>query len=336
MKQATDLVYLSDLSPKDKQWDKRRAEADGIKNLYTGTKYEKYTVRLANCSCTLVFAFKVSETGVCELKLESCRFCRVPFCPVCQGRRGLKWIARTFKILPQIREKYPKSRFIFLTLTVRNCDLKDLRSQLTWMHQAWRKLTKRKEWKIQGWVRTTEVTRGKDDTAHPHFHCLLMVSPSYFSTGYISQQRWIELWRDCLGVSYEPVVDVRAVKASKDLPDSLKDDPLAAAIVETIKYTVKPSDILRGNARGKSDNSSKMTDQDWLVELTTQMYKTRKIATGGILKQYLRVLEEENDSDDLIHINDDGTETQADEESPRVAFDWNGRAKRYHVKSEVS
>jgi hypothetical protein len=69
-----------------------------------------------------------------------------------------------------------------------------------------------------------------------------------------------------------------------------------------------------------------MSDQDWLIELTTQLHKTRAIATGGVLKDYLKVLEDE--PEDLIHVDENG-ETQADEESPRVAFGWRETAKRY-------
>lgn len=220
MKQL-DLVYLSDLSPKDKPWDKRRAQADGFKALYRNTLYHCYAVRIGDCSCELVFAFAVGENGVCSLKLQNSHFCRVRLCPVCQGRRTLMWTAKTIKIMPKVLEACPKSRFIMLTLTVRNCPLTELRSQLDEMHSAWRKLTKRRNWKVQGWVRTTEVTRGQDDTAHPHYHCLLMVKPTYFAgLNYISQERWVGLWRDCLKISYDPVVDVRAVRPKRGKEDA--------------------------------------------------------------------------------------------------------------------
>jgi plasmid rolling circle replication initiator protein Rep len=282
-----DSVYLSDLSPKDKPWDKRRGEADGFKALFKGTVYHCYAVRIASCSCELVFAFAVDENGLCNLKLQTAKFCRVRLCPVCQGRRALMWTAKTIKIMPKVLEAHPKSRFIMLTLTVRNCELADLRSTLTQMHQAWTKLVKRKEWKVQGWVRTTEVTRGQDDTAHPHYHCLLMVSPGYFSNGYISQERWVELWQDCLKVSYTPVVDVRAVRPKKGKAGQPEQDAISA-LVETIKYTVKPSDILRGDNCQQPGQRVRVSDQDWLVELTKQLHKTRAIATGGILKDYLK------------------------------------------------
>lgn len=334
MLQATDSVYLSDLSPKDKPWDKRRAEADGFKDLFRGSLYHTYAVRIANCSCQLVFAFAVDENGLCNLKLQTAKFCRVRLCPVCQGRRALMWTAKTIKIMPKVLEAYPKSRFIMLTLTVRNCELADLRTTLNQMHEAWRKLLKRKEWNVQGWVRTTEVTRGHDDTAHPHYHCLLMVPPSYFSGNYyVTQERWVELWHDCLKVSYDPVVDVRAIKPKKGTLEGQELSTVMSALVETIKYTVKPSDILRGDNCHQPGERVRVSDQDWLLELTKQLHKTRAIATGGILKDYLKVLE--NEPEDLIHVDENG-ETQTDEESPRVSFNWRGQVKRYAMKSEAS
>jgi len=56
-----------------------------------------------------------------------------------------------------------------------------------------------------------------------------------------------------------------------------------------------------------------MSGQDWLIGMATQLHKTRAIATGGILKDYLKVLEDE--PEDLIHVDEHG-DTQADEDSP--------------------
>lgn len=328
--QATNLVYLSDLSPRDKPWDKRRGEADGFKALFQGTVYHTYAIRIADCSCQLEFAFAVGEDGVCSLKLQTARFCRVRLCPVCQGRRALMWTAKTIKIMPKVLEAYPKSRFIMLTLTVRNCPLPELRATLSQMHKAWIRLVARKTWKVQGWVRTTEVTRGQDDTAHPHYHCLLMVSPGYFSNNYITQERWGELWQECLKVNYTPIVDVRAVRSKKGLEGQLGGGVMSA-LVETIKYTVKPSDVLRGDNCQQPGQRVRVNDQDWLVGLTEQLHKTRAIATGGILKDFLKVLED--DPEDLIHVDENGL-TESDSESPRVGFDWNRDVQRYAMNSQ--
>ncbi|WP_162825233.1 protein rep, partial [Escherichia coli] len=61
-------------------------------------------------------------------------------------------------------------------------------------------------------IRATEVTRGNDGSAHPHFHCLLRVQPSWFNgKNFVKHERWVELLRDCLRVNYEPNIDIRAV-----------------------------------------------------------------------------------------------------------------------------
>ncbi|PAP24256.1 protein rep, partial [Salmonella enterica] len=71
---------------------------------------------------------------------------------------------------------------------------------------------------VQGWIRTTEVTRGSVGSAHPHFHTLMMVPPSMFTRDYVKHARWGELWRESLRVDYDPNVDVRA-----ENPRKLKD-----------------------------------------------------------------------------------------------------------------
>lgn len=328
MLQATDPVYLPTLSPKDSRWDDKRFQADRFKALYEGTEYNCYAVRIAECSCQLVFAFQIDDTGLCKLKLQVCKFCRVRLCPVCQDRRSMMWRGKAFKILPKVLGDFPKARFIFLTLTVKNCPIDELRPTLDRMHKSWGKLVKRKEFAaVDGWIRTVEVTRGQDDTAHPHYHCLLMVKPGYFGKNYVNQEQWSEAWKGSLGVEYNPIVDVRAVKPKKGASEGEEQLAVMSAIVETIKYASKPSDVLRGD--GLTAVSTVMTNQQWLVELTKQLLKTRAIATGGVLKSYLKALEDE--PEDLIHVDDDGL-TEADPESPRLVFGWRERIKRYQME----
>lgn len=319
---AQDLVYLSALSPRDKRFDQRRAEADRFEALYRQTAYDTYPERIRHCSPCLDFAFHVDDTGLCTLKLQAAHFCRVRLCPVCQWRRSMMWQAKALQIIPKVIEANPKSRFIFLTLTVRNCELGELRDTLAWMHKSWTKLVKRKEFAaVQGWVRSVEVTRGADDTAHPHYHALLMVSPGYFGgRAYVTQKGWTEAWQSCLQVEYTPIVDVRSVRPGKREKGSEDAVLMSAAICETFKYSVKPSECLA------DDSCREVSNSEWLAGLTSQLFKVRAIATGGILKQYLKELEKE--PDDLIHADESGL-TEADETSPRVGFVWKGNAKRY-------
>ena len=311
---------LSQISPTDQRFDNFRADADCISKLYAGTFYHAYASRIANCSPSLEFITGLNlETGEQKLKLKSARFCRCPRCPVCQWRKSLMWRAKVFKIIPKVFEAYPSARFIFLTLTVKTCSLQELRSTLAHMNKSWERLSKRKAFPGIGWIKTVEVTRCWDDQAHPHFHCLLMVNPSYFGGNYyLSQEKWTELWRKSLRVDYPPIVHIRAVRSLTGENQGMRE-----SVIETLKYCVKPTDIL-----GDCKPSNRVSDQEWLVGLTTELYQTRSISTGGILKGYLQHLESDDNSDDLIHASELG-DSELVNNSASLLFDWVEHRKRY-------
>ena len=118
----------------------------------------------------------------------------------------------------------------YLTLTVKNPPVTELRDTLKHMNDSWKRLIETKRFKsgVAGFLRTTEVTRGNDGDmmAHPHFHALLLVKPSYFKgQGYIKQADWVEMWAKALRADYLPSVNVKAVKATlmkKDASNSIK------------------------------------------------------------------------------------------------------------------
>jgi len=214
-------------------------------------------------------------------------------------------------------------RYIMLTLTVRNCSITDLRSTVDQMSKAWQRLSQRKSFPALGFVRSLEVTRGKDGSAHPHFHILLAVPPSYFGKNYLSKDKWAALWQDAMRLDYKPVCDVRIVKPRKDkepvlvegmvIPDTIPDPMkvLMSAITETIKYTTKPADMVK--------------EKLWLFEMVDQMRNVRALALGGIFKQFLKETETEQD---LIT----AAETEADKvvkNEGGVHFTFVGKIKRY-------
>jgi plasmid rolling circle replication initiator protein Rep len=317
-------VALVDLSPEDAKWDKFRSEADYIMSLYAQVpEYARYAERMAECSIYLKFAQKSNpETGESKLKLDKARFCRVPRCPPCNWRRQLMWRAKTFKVMPQILEDYPKAKFIFLTLTVRNCAVEDLRETINNMNKAWNRFTNRRNFPAIGFIKALEVTRSfQDDTAHPHFHCLLMVKPSYFTGNYyINQNQWTEMWKECLQINYTPIIHVESVKTSK--PEV--NDGMLHSVLETIKYSTKSSDFMFDDKRINLGQFK--PDVDWLVAFTEQMYKLRTISTGGVFKKYLHELEKE--PEDLIHA-DDIPEDDNLLVSAYFMFQWDGHIQRY-------
>jgi plasmid rolling circle replication initiator protein Rep len=211
------------------------------------------------------------------------------------------WKAKAYKVLPKIVAKYPTHRWLFVTLTVKNCPITELKETLTWMNKSWQRLTQLKAFPAIGWLRSTEVTRGKDGSAHPHFHCLLMVAPGYFGKNYIRQDEWVEMWRRSLRIDYNPVLDVQAVKKGQQ-PMQL--------VPELLKYCVKESDLVG--------------DRVWFLELTRQIHKMKAVVTGGVLKEYLKELESE--PEDLIG---EGEEGEADQ--GHLYFGWRRKQKRYKL-----
>ncbi len=306
---SKDEICLSTISPKDKPWNVHRANSDRVKSLYESTELERLGNRIKDCAQMLQFAAVESEEGGLGLKLRMAHFCRVRTCPVCQWRRSMKWRARFFKAIPKILEAYPNARFLLLTLTQRNCELTDLKATLSTMNQAWKRLSERQQFPAIGWIKSVEVTRSLDGTAHPHFHALLMVKPSYFKKTYLSQATWTDLWMKSLRVDYTPIVDVRVVKPRPGHEGELGAG-LSAALLETLKYGVKESDLV--------------SDRDWLVELTKQLHKTRAVAIGGVLRDLIR----EDDPEDLIH-DEDNPDLGETEEGNKFHFGWRERSEEY-------
>ena len=293
---------LSDLSDKDKPWDKHRENADVAANYYRGSEYESYASRIDFCSQILDFVMVDNDETV-KLKLTNTKFCRVRNCPVCQWRRSLRWKAKAFQILPKIVETYPKHRWLFMTLTIKNCRITELRETVQYMNKSWQRLVQRKIFPAVGWLRSTEVTRGKDNSAHPHFHSLLLVPSSYFGGGYMKQDDWVALWRKCMRLDYDPIMDIRAIKKGKS-PMSL--------VPEILKYCTKESDLV--------------ANREWFLEFTKQMHKLRCVSTGGVLKEYLSTLERE--PEDLIGKSED---EDVNDDDLHLYFKWRYKEKKYRL-----
>lgn len=311
--------YLSDTSQCHKPWDIHRAEADEVSDIFSDSsrsRYRRYGKRMDFCSQVLEFA-RDPSTDLFQLqrklRLKRTFFCRVRFCPVCQWRRALQWQARLYQALPRLVMDYPDARFLFLTLTVRNCQIHELRSTLVHLARSWQRLIQLRIWPAMGWIRATEITRSqKDRSAHPHFHSLLMVPPTYFQSDYLKRKEWAELWQQSLRVDYRPVVDIRVIKQnakrSRINVNRVNIPQMWAIVTEILKYSVKPSDMMR--------------DHEWFLSLVDQIHKMRAVAVGGVLKLYLR----ERGRNDLIR---EPGEEEVGAVTEKLFFGWKQQVRRY-------
>lgn len=170
---------LSEYSPRDKSWNTNKANTQKLSKFLTAyQEFLGWAARMNGCSLTLGFAEIIDKiTGEINTKLQYNFFCHCRHCPICDARRSIVRTKRFREALPELEKKYPNSRWIFLTLTVPNPPVSELRATLKKMNQAWSRFRKRKEFKpVLGFIRATEVTQEKNrtDYAHPHFHVLLL------------------------------------------------------------------------------------------------------------------------------------------------------------------
>ena len=302
---ANDALVLSEVSPHDKPWSKHRHESDQIQEHYEGV-YERYAERISECSQLLDFRLVPSEESY-RLKLSSTRLCHVRTCQVCAWRRSLMYKARAYKALPAFIEDHPKARYIFMTLTCKNCEISDLRKTISHLNKSFARLTKLKLWPGIGYLKTVEVTRGLDRiSAHPHLHILVALEPSYYARHYIKKKRWIDLWQKSLRVDYRPILDIQTIKAEKS--------PLGL-LAELIKYQTKPNDLI-------------FADKEWLLEYTKQIHGTKAFALGGEFKKYFKEMGKEETDEEMI-----GNDGEGELDEGHLLFGWKRRECKYRMVS---
>lgn len=276
-----------------------------IHNQYISLAYEevdpKKSERMKDCAQWLSFVKK--EDG--RFKLHDARFCRVRLCPICQWRRSLK----TFAQMSQVLEiaKADGYQFLFLTLTIKNCNADDLSDELTHILLSFNRLMKYKDVQkvVKGYYRGCEVTHNiKTDEYHPHLHVILAVNKSYFSgSSYISHEKWTTMWQRALQVDYTPIVDIRKCRGG------------SRVTAEACKYAVKPSDIIN------------FDDWDMTVETLRTLDKAlenrRFVGLGGILKEIHKSLHlDDIENGDLLHVETGQTDEKPTEEE--IVYFWNG------------
>ncbi len=186
--------------------------------------------------CNTFLSF-VADKTLEKQKLYKANSCKNRFCPVCAWKKARK-DALGLSLMMQYIKQEEKKEFIFLTLTTPNVKATKLESEIKRYNQSFRRLTNRKHFKsiAKGYVRKLEITYNKKrDDYNPHFHVLIAVNKSYFTDKryYISQQEWLDLWRDVTGISEITQVQVQKIRQNNN-----------KELYEMAKYSGKDSDYL--------------------------------------------------------------------------------------------
>lgn len=289
-------------SGKVRSWGKKKAMNLRIADLYrkamekgadllTASRYQS----LEHCGDMLLFGERDGKK-----KLVRANFCRLRLCPMCNWRKSLKMFSQVSRISEELLKEKPATKFLFLTLTVRNVTAESLKSAMDAMNGAFRYLFDEGKTfamaevvkkNLLGYLRAMEVTyNSRTNEYHPHLHVLLAVKPAYFSRGYVPQARWQEMWGKAMKLDYVPMVNVKAVK-----------NVSAKVIAEVAKYPTKTENI------AQIEN-----EEEAVMALTTLhcVLKNRRLVTfGGCFREIQRRLKlDDVESGDLVHVETESKE----------------------------
>ena len=205
---------------------------------------------IGNCATSIGVEVPMEGPRAGEAVLRSANPCNRRLCPFCEWRRSRAWRRRFFEGLPKFHEDFPTHHAIFLTLTVRNCAINDLRSTINEMHRGWNRMAQRSFFPTKFWFRRTEINQKGPapnqlgiPSVHPHIHSVLFVPSGYFSHGYVKQLEWQKQWMTAMRLDYPPVVDVRRAK-SKLASGGATIDQSRQASIEATKYATKATDLI--------------------------------------------------------------------------------------------
>ena len=203
---------------------------------------EKTQERIMNCGNWLEFK---ADEEIKKIKLNRAIFCENRFCPMCAWRLAVKDAMKIGVMMEYIEAEHGKA-YIMVTLTAPNVGAENLREEIGRYSEAFNRMLMRKEIQSinRGHVRKLEVTYSKKrNDYHPHFHCIIAVDKSYF-TGrtYLSQKKWLRLWREAMRDETITQVDVRKVK--NEIENAKGEVVKGKAVNEVSKYAAKDADYL--------------------------------------------------------------------------------------------
>lgn len=315
-------IVLKDIKKngKEQPWQKKKLANVNYFELLHILKFKK-AERVSQCG--EILDFDVTHEG--RMKLAKAWFCKSPLCSMCNWRKTMKRSVQTTKIVEEVVRQKPNSRWLFLTLSVKNVFAgEELDRSLKQMTVGFNRLMKYKKVtkNMIGFMRSTEVTvNQKDGSYNQHMHVLLCVESTYFksSDDYLSQKNWTDLWKKAMKLDYVPVVHIESVKNKKRNKQN-EFTAIEAAIQETAKYAIKDSDYLTGNLEN---------DLEVVKDLEQGLFKKRMISYGGLMKVIHKELNlDDLEEGDLICVDD---ESEKEEKAYSIVAQWNWTLKNYYI-----
>lgn len=304
----------------------------------TGRKYPSKSVidRVTNCAGYLIYNYSLQTQ---QTNLKQVYLCKNRFCPVCQGRIARRQGFEANQVLSTYAKQNPGTRYLMMTLTIKNCPYNQLGSRLDLLNKAFYKFRRRRIYtdNFTGAIKVIEITTNRTNKEfHPHLHIILSTKEAYFSksnSSYITSADLSSAWAEIINQEIA-VVDIRAIysktkSGDKVVVDSTESD-FSDAVKEVTKYVTKSEDYLiySNSPEGKTKINPVETDEI-LSHLYKHTFKRRLISyigdLGLVKKQLFGVKTSDDEFTDEELLGDELVEA-IDEDSLELVYAYN-----YHL-----
>lgn len=223
-------------SKNDRSFHMQKQQNEILSLAFTDLGLEKYAERSALCLNWLEFLECILDPTH-PRTLSVAHFCKIRLCPCCQKRRSFKAGETMLQVAQETLKRHPTMKFLFLTLTVPNVPIEQLRDELTHITESWHRLLQRKRVKrvIKGYHRAIEITYNSErNNYHPHMHVIVAVNSRYFAEDYINQDDWLTFWQEATKQPEITQVDIRTIREGGKFNQRLEN-----AVSEACKYSLK-------------------------------------------------------------------------------------------------
>lgn len=340
----------------------KKKYAFNLAKVYSLAGEEKRSNTVRNCA-TFFEYHHFSDNSV---KFHSANFCKDPLCPVCAKRRSVKIFKEVIDCVDYIQSMGNYS-FIFVTLTIDDVKGDKLKETCDFLSECYVNLMRQKRMSfVKGSFRVLEVTHDNNefithdmyfgnpkrhmknqvnkynrkglkigdpnphfDFYHPHLHAIWIVENSYFkSNQYLDQPELVQLWKEVMFVSYNPICYIQACKDKNQKAvyvngHEVQSKNLSSAVAEVAKYSVKGSDFLGG-----SDELNVKT-----VKCLLDCFKNRKMFVfTGLFRDVRRLLKDlyKNSSEgDILIVSPNPSPFGAPQIVGKIFFSWCDSKSKY-------
>lgn len=268
-----------------KKWTEHKQRSKRVAAKMEKIGKKERAERMANCAEYIEY----THCPECdEYHIRKTQLCRDRFCPICAWRLSLKRYANMRAITDSLQVGYPDLKYSLITLTVKNCQTRELSSHLKKMNKAWHNVVRRRpiQKEIAGWAKSIEVTyNDREKTVHPHFHVI-------FAWYNPASEEVINAWIDC--AKKEGLEATAAAQNAQDLREKKdKNQTMAGAICETFKYAIKSKDL----------DDMPLNEFRALVD---SMGGKRLVSFGGLIKELAAEMkldfEEAEDDEEIVSV----------------------------------